>query len=175
MSKLYLTFQSPYGLHKPPQTRLFHTTFLSDFVIKYPKTFSYFWIFQYRNSSLTKTTDSCSFLLKAFLIVVNLSNITLSLNHSNMYVCWWQRNQPARNKLLPLIKAFLLLLTKSPNARNFCLSLCFLSFFCFVFFIFFWPIETTTPNLRGLTNSNPSKSSNLVTISNEHMNHLFWA
>ena len=33
------------------------------FVVKYPKTSSFFWIFLCRNSSLTKTTDSCSFLL----------------------------------------------------------------------------------------------------------------
>ena len=132
MSKLYQTFQSPYSFHKPPQTTLFHTTFRSESMVKYPK-ISFFWIFQCRNSSLTKTTDSCSFLLKKYLIVVNLSNITLSLNHSIMYVCCWRRNQQARNKLLPSMKTFLLLLTKSSNARNFCFSLCFIFFFVFCF------------------------------------------
>ena len=44
----------------------------------------------------------------------------------------------------------------------------------FVFFVFvFWPIETTTTNLQCLTHSNHSKSTNQVTLSNEHMN--FWA
>ena len=136
MSKPYQTFQSPYcSLHKPSQTILFHTTFLSEFVVKYPKTSSFFWIFQCRKSSLTKTTGSCSFLHKKYLIVVNLSNITLSLNHSIMYVCCWQRNQRPRSKLLPSMKTFLLLLTKSPNARNFCLYLCLMSvlFFSFSF------------------------------------------
>ena len=43
------------------------------------------------------------------------------------------------------------------------------------FFVFvFWPIETTTANLQALTHSNPSKSTNHVTLSNEHMTHLFW-
>ena len=136
MSKLYQTFQSPYSLCKPPQTISFHTTFLSEFVVKYPKTSSFFWIFQCRNSSLTKTTDSHFFLLKKYLVVVNLSNITLSLNHSIMYVCCWRRNQRARNKLLPSMKTFLLLLTKSPNTSNFFVSLCLMYLFRFVRFRF---------------------------------------
>ena len=46
----------------------------------------------------------------------------------------------------------------------------------FVFFVFvFWFIETTTANLQGLTHSNTSKSTNQVTLSNKHMNYLFWA
>ena len=130
MSKVYQTFQSVYSLHKHPQTILFHTTFLSEFVVRYPKTSSFFWIFQSRISSLTKTTDSSSFILKKYLTVINLSNITLSFNHSII------RNQRFRNKLLPSIKTFLLLLTKSPNARNFCFSLCFMSFFRFSLFLF---------------------------------------
>ena len=45
----------------------------------------------------------------------------------------------------------------------------------FVFFVFFfWLIETTTANLQGLTHSNSSKSTNQATLSDEHMNHLFW-
>ena len=130
MSKVYQTFQLVYSLHKHPQTILFHTTFLSEFVVKYPKTSSFFWIFQSRISSLTKTTDSSYFILKKYLTVINLSNITLSFNHSII------RNQRFRNKLLPSIKTFLLLLTKSPNARNFCFSLCFMSFFRFSLFLF---------------------------------------
>ena len=59
---------------------------------KYLKTSSFFWIFLCRNSSLTKTTNSCFFLLKKYLIVVNLSHVTLSFNHSIMYICCWRRN-----------------------------------------------------------------------------------
>ena len=43
---------------------------------KYSKTSFFFWIFLCKNSSLTKTTDPCSFLLKMCLIVVKVS-----LNH----------------------------------------------------------------------------------------------
>ena len=125
MSKLYQTFQSLYSLHKPPQTILFHTTFLSE----------------RRNSSLTKTTDSCFFLLKKYLVLVNLSNTTLSLSHSIVYVFCWQRKQRSRNKLLPSMKTFLLLLTKSSNARNFCFFLCFMSFFRFFCFFFLFPFS----------------------------------
>ena len=46
-----------------------------------------------------------------------------------------------------------------------------LSFVSFVFV--FWPIETTTANLQGLTHSNSSKSTNQVTLISEHMNLLF--
>ena len=136
MSKLYQTFQTSYSFHKLPQTILFHAAFLSEFVIRYPKASSLFWIFQCRSSSLTKTTDSCSFLHKKYLIVANVSNITLSYNHPILYVCCWRRNQQARNKLLSSMKTFLLLLTKSSNARNFCFSLCFMSLFRFFRFRF---------------------------------------
>ena len=112
------------------------STFLSDFVVKCPQTSSFFFIFQCRNPSLTKTVDSCSFLLKKYLIVVNLSNIALSLSHSITYVCYWRRNYQARNKLWPSMKTFLLILTESPNARNLFLYLLyvFLSFSSFLFF-----------------------------------------
>ena len=121
MSKLYQTFQPPYSLHKPPQTILCHITFLSEFVVKYLKTSSFFWIFLCRNSSLTKTTDSCSSLL---------------LISATLYVCCLGRNQRARSKLLPSIKTLLLFLTKAPNARKLCFSPCFLSFFRFFRFRF---------------------------------------
>ena len=52
----------------------------------------------------------------------------------------------------------------SPSA--FCLSFTF-------FVVGFQPIETTTANLQSLTHSNSSKSTNQVTLINEHMNHLF--
>ena len=103
-------------------------------MVKYPKTTFSFWIFLWRKSFLTKIIVSCSFLLK-YLNVFNLSHIILSLKHSIMYVCRWRKNQRARNKLLSSMKTLLLLLKKSPNARNFCFSLCFLSFFRFFTFL----------------------------------------
>ena len=98
MSKLYQTFQSPYSLHKPPYTILFHTSYLPQWVCcQISKN-----IFFSSESSSAETlfwqlffdslTDSCSFLLKKYLIVVNHSNITLSLNHFIMYIYCWRRN-----------------------------------------------------------------------------------
>ena len=107
------------------------------FVVKYPKTSSFFWVLLCRNSSLTKSTDSYSFLLKKYLTFVNLCHITLSLNHSIMYAAVGPKklaNQ--KRKLLLSMKTLLLLLTKSPSTRKFCFSVCLLSFFCFFRFRF---------------------------------------
>ena len=130
------------SLHRP---FCFTLTFL-EFVVKYPKTSSFFWMFLWRNSSLTKTTDSYSFILKKYLSFVNLCHITLSLNHSIMYAALGAKKLATqKRKLLLSMKTLLLLLTKSPNARKFCFSVCFLSFLFFLIFDF-WPIETTTEN-----------------------------
>ena len=102
---------------------------------KISETTSFFWIFLCRNSSFTKTTDSCFFLLKKYLIVVNLSHNTLSLNHYIMYVCCWQRNQK-QALLLRVMKTLLLLLAKSPSAKKFCFLICFQSFLRFFRFRF---------------------------------------
>ena len=116
------------SLHRP---FCFTLTFL-EFVVKYPKTSSFFWMFLWRNSSLTKTTDSYSFILKKYLSFVNLCHITLSLNHSIMYAAVGAKKLASQErKLLLSMKTLLLLLTKSPNARKFCFFVCFLSFFCF--------------------------------------------
>ena len=110
----------------------FTLIFLSEFVVKYPKASSFFWIFLCRNSSSTTTTDSYSFLLKKYLIFVNLCHITLSLNHSIMYAALGAKKLATqKRKLLLSMKTLLLLLTKSPNARKFCFSVCFLSFLFF--------------------------------------------
>ena len=60
------------------------------------------------------------------------------------------------------MKTLLLLLSKSPNARKFCLFLCFLSFFHYFCFLFLanW---ATTENFQGLSHSNVSKNTNQVT------------
>ena len=132
MSKLYQTFQSPYIFASLQRQILFHITLLSEFVVKYPKTSSFFWIFLCRSSSLTKTTEYYSFLLKKYLIFVNLCHITLSLNNSIMYAAGGAKNLASQKRnLLLSINTLLLLLTKSPNARKFCFFVCFLSFFCF--------------------------------------------
>ena len=96
--------------------------------------------------------------------------ITLRISQPFHHVCCWRIN-----KLSPSMKILLLLFAKSLNARKNCFSACFLSFFHFFCFCFFWPIETTAANLLGLTHSNPSKSTNQVTLRNEHMNYPLWA
>ena len=129
MSKLCQTFQSPYSLHKPPQTILFHT-YLPRVCGQISKNIFFFWMFLWRNSSLTKTTDSYSFILKKYLNFVNLCHITLSLNHSIMCAAVGAKklaNQ--KRKILLSMKTLLLLLTKSSKSPN----TCFMSFFCFFF------------------------------------------
>ena len=99
-------------------------------------------------------------------ISLSLISITLHISQQFHHVYCWQINQ-----LPPSIKTFLLLLTNSSNWRKFCFSVCFC--LSFVFFVFvFWPIETTAANLLGLIHSNSSKTTNQVTLSKEHMNHL---
>ena len=96
--------------------------------------------------------------ISLFLISITL-HIFQSLNH----VCCWEIN-----KLLPLMKTLLLLLTKSLKTRKLCFSFCSLSFLCFLVFAF-WPIEATAENLRVLTHSNSWKSANQVTPSNKYL------
>ena len=134
---------------------LFHTTFLSvsEFVVKNTRKHLLF-----SRSSCAETLfrqKQLSFLLKSILLLL-ISATLLYLSTIPSCVCCWWRNKRARNKLLPSIKTLLLLLTKSPNARKFYFSIWFLSFFRFFVFVF-WPIETTTANLQGLTYSDPSK------------------
>ena len=120
MSKLFnplIAFTSP---HRPYCVTL-RCSVSVNLWSKILKNIFFFWIFLCRNSSLTKTTDSCSSLL---------------LISATLYVCCLRRNQRARSKLLPSIKTLLLFLTKAPNARKLCFSPCFLSFFRFFRFRF---------------------------------------
>ena len=174
MIKLYHTFKSPCSLRKPPQTISFtlwsSSVSVSEIVVK--NICKHLIFSGSRNSSLTKTTYSCPFQLKKYLIVVNLSHITLCLNHSFMYAVGEETSEP---EISYSMKTLLVLLTNSPNARKFCFSLCFLSFFSLFFVFVFRTIETTTANFQGLSQSNPSKNTKRVTLSNKHKNHLFWA
>ena len=114
---------------------IFQKDQLTHLVRIFPFGFCHFSSYGWNWCVLTKTTGSWCFLLKKYLIVVNLSHISLSLNHSIKYVCCWQGNEGARKKLLPPMKTLLLLLTKSPNARKFCSSYCYLSFVRFFRFL----------------------------------------
>ena len=106
------------------------------------------------------STNSCFFPLKKYLIFVNHSNITLSLNLSEetnepeiSYCLLWKHfSYSSPSHLTP--ETFV-----SPSAL--CLSFVFSAFVL-------WLIETTIATLQGLIHSNPSKSTNQVTLSNEH-------
>ena len=92
---------------------------------------------------------------------------TLFISQPFCHVCCWRRK-----KLHASMKALLLFSPSHLTQKK--LFFCLLS--VFLFFVFaFWPIETTTANMQGLTHTNLLKSTNQVTLSNEHMNHTFWA
>ena len=120
MSKLFNPLIAFTSLHRPYCVTL-RCSVSVNLWSKILKNIFFLWIFLCRNSSLTKTTDSCSSLL---------------LISATLYVCCLRRNQRARSKLLPSIKTLLLFLTKAPNARKLCFSPCFLSFFRFFRFRF---------------------------------------
>ena len=139
---------------------LFHTTYFSEFVL---------W------SNII--SENLFFFLDLFVhkLIFDKNSwfLLLSLNYSIMYAVGKETSKPETCYCLASMKTFLLLLTKSPNTRNFLplSALCLFRFFIFIF----WPIETTTTNLQGLTHSNPSESTNQVTLSNKHINHFFLA
>ena len=174
MTKLDQTFESICSLYKTLYFFTLHppSSDFRKFVIKSTKTSSFSWIFLYRNTSFTKTTDSgSSLLLSDWNISLFLISSILHISQPFHYVCCWRRSQ-----LRASMKALLLPLNNSSNARKFCFFVPFLFFFCFFrFLFFFWPIKTTTKNWQALTHSNPSISTNQVTLSNEHMNSFFWA
>ena len=99
------------------------TCSVSEFVVKnIRKHVLFFWIFLYRRSFLTKPTDSCSFLLKRYLVVVP----SLLFHHACLLLV--KKLTISRYAITPWMKPLLLLLTKSPNARKFCSSICFFRF-----------------------------------------------
>ena len=147
MSKLYQTFQSPYSLTSlRTVSHYIPLPCLREFVVKSTKTCSFFWIFFYKNTSFSKTTDSSSFQLKDWSLSFFSIPIKLRISQPSYHVCcWW------RKILYDSIKTLLLFLINSLKARKFCFSIRFLFFFLFFSFSLFWPIETTTTNLPCLT------------------------
>ena len=133
----------------------------------------FLWIFLCRNSSLTKTTDSCFFLLKKYLLLlISVTLHCLSTIPSCVSAVGEETSEPETNCCV-WWKLYCYSSPSQLTPENFVSSAFCL---CFVFFVFvYWPIETTAANLRGLTHSNPSKNTNQVTLRNKHTNHLFWA
>ena len=97
-----------------------------------------------------------------------LISTTLRISQPFCHVCCWRRK-----KLLASMKTLCYSLPSHLKRENFVsLSAFRLSF---VFFWFrFWPMETTTTNLLGLTHSDLLKSINQVNLSSKHMNNLLW-
>ena len=108
-------------------------------------------IFLDKNHWFQLRSTKNDWIISLFLISITLHSPSLS--HSIMsFFCWQNSN------LWLSMKTLLLLLTKLLNARKFCFSPCSFSCLSFVIFVFvFWPIETTTANLQGLSHSNPCK------------------
>ena len=103
-----------------------------------------------QNSSLTKTTDTCSFLLKTYLIVVDPTTLLyLSTIPSCMSAVGEETIEPEtsyclRWKLFCYSSPSHLTLETFISPSALCLS--------FVLFVFvFQPIETTTADLQGFT------------------------
>ena len=178
MSKLYQTFQSPYSLHKPPYTILFHTSYLPQWVCCQISENIFFFLnllvqkLFFDNSSLTLWLIPAPFYLKSIsLLFIIATLLYLATISSCIFAAGEETSEPEvsycdRWKLFSYSSPSHLLPETFPSAL--CLSLVFLVFI-------FWLIETTTTNLQGLTHSNQSGSTNQVTLSNEHMNHFFWA
>ena len=130
MRKLYQTFQSPYSLSRA--SILFHTTFLSVSLWSNLRKHLLFWICLCINSSLTKSIDSSSFLLKT----TGASHCSqsqshyVSLNHSIMSVVGEETNSMLRWKLYCYCSPSYLKRENSVSLSAFCLS----SFFLFSFF-----------------------------------------
>ena len=180
MSKLYQTFQSPYSLHKPPYTILFHTSYLPQWVCCQISENIFFFLnllvqkLFFDNSSLTLQLISATFYLKSIsLLLITARLLYLSIISSCMSAAGEETSEPEisyclRWKLFCYSSPSHLTPETFVSPSALCLS--------FVFFVFvFWLIESTIANLQGLTHSNPSKITNQVTLSNKHMNHLFWA
>ena len=129
------------SVHRPYCFTLPSSVSVSEFVVKnIRRHVLFFWMFLYRNSSLTKATDSCSFLLKKYFIVVNLSHITLSLNHSMMLLEKKLANQKHAIAFDEIFIATPHQVTKREKMLFLSLLSAFLSFFSFPLFSLLRPL-----------------------------------
>ena len=144
-------------------------------MVKYSKT-SFFWIFLCRNSSLTKTTDSYSFLLRKYLIFVNLCHITSSLNHSIMYAPVGAKKRASQKRKLLLSMKTLYSSPRHLTPENLVSPSAFrLPVFCFFSLSLFGLLRPLLQICRVWLTQTHQKTLNQVTLSNKHMNYLFWA
>ena len=134
MSKLFLTFQSPHSLHKPPHPycftlpsshefcgQIFENIFFSlDLLVQK--------LFFDKNHWFQLLSTKNDWIISLFLISITLHSLSVNPAISSCLLL--------AKKLWLSMKTLLLLLTKSHYARKFCFSVCFLSFFCFFRFCF---------------------------------------
>ena len=180
MSKPYPTFQSPYSLHKPPQTILLHTFFLSvsEFVVKNIRKHLLF-----SRSFCLKTLPWQKQLIPAPFYLKSISSLlisaTLIISQTFHHVCLLLAKKLAsQRQAIAFDENFIALLTKSPNTRKFCFFLCFLSFFRLFRFrlLPYWDhyckfarFDSVTPQ-KILTNSNnqhPTHATNIWILTNK--------
>ena len=155
MGKLYRTFNNLLAFTSLHSTYCFTLpTFIAkcQWVCgqKYPKTSSFLWIFLCRNSSLIKTTDSCFFVLKNIsLLLISVTLHYLSTILSCISAVGEETSEP-ETRCCVRWKLHCHSLPGQLTPESFVSSSAFcLSFFFFVFV--YWPIETTTEHLQGLT------------------------
>ena len=101
MSKLYQTFQSPYSLHKPPYTILFHTSYLPQWVCCQISENIFFFLnllvqkLFFDNSSLTLQLISATFYLKSIsLLLITARLLYLSTISSCMSAAGEETSEP---------------------------------------------------------------------------------
>ena len=162
------------GLHRPI---CFTLTFLSEFVVKYPKTSSFYWILLCTNSSFTKATHSFSFLLKKYHTLSQISpHYFISQPFHHVCHCWRKKFSKPETEAIAFDENFI-----SSSHQVTLREKCFasLSALCFLFFIFsfllFGLLRPLPQICRVSLTQTHQKVLNQVTVSNEHINHLFWA
>ena len=176
MGKLYQTFNNLLAFTSLHRTYCFTLpTFIAkcQWVCgqKYPKTSSFLWIFLCRNSSLTKTTDSCFFLLKNIsLLLISITLHYLSTILSCISAVGEETREPEtrccfRWKLYCYSLPCQLTPESFVSSSAFCLSFVFFHFRLLAYWDHYW----TFARFDSLKNTSQ------VTVSNNHMNHLFWA
>ena len=175
MSKLCQTFQSSYSLHKPPSIILFHT-YLPQWVCGQISENIFFFLdllVQKLFFDKKQLIPAPLYLKSISLLLASATLLYLSTIPSCMSAVGEETSEPetsccVRWKLYCYSSPSHLTPENFVSSSAFCLS--------FVFFVFvFWPIKTTTADHRVWLTQTHQKVLNQVTLSNEHMNHLFWA
>ena len=178
MSKLYQTFNHLIvftSLHGPYHFTL--ATFLSEFVVKYPKPSSFFLYLLmqklfFDNSSLTLRLIPAPYYLKSISLLLITTTLTyLSTISSCMSAAGEDTSEPEISHCI-WWKTFCYPSPSHLTPETF-LPLLYVSFFRFFRYLFlaYWDHYRQFARFDSFK---PLKKYYQVTLSNEHMNHLFW-